>query len=99
MRHPNDDLRVRPGRIGNRGRGTARPKSFVGQVMRAARKAGHTGRGFRREARNPGSRFGRGRSAAMALSLRSPSRRVVIIVGASGLFSRASYSIPCEVES
>jgi type IV secretory pathway VirD2 relaxase len=78
MKLPPDDLRIRPGRIGNRGRGAARAKSFVGQVMQAARKAGHTGRGFGREARNAGSRFGRGRSAALALSLRSPSRRVVI---------------------
>jgi hypothetical protein len=78
MRPPSDDLRVRPGRIGDRGGGAARPKSFVGEVMRAARKAGHTGKGFGREARNSGSRFGRGRSTAMALSLRSPSRRVVI---------------------
>jgi type IV secretory pathway VirD2 relaxase len=78
MRHPNDDLRIRPGRIRDRGRSAARPKSFVGQVMRAARKAGHTGRGFGRERKNSASRFGRGRSAALTLSLRSPSRRVVI---------------------
>lgn len=78
MRQPSDDLRIRPGRIGDRGRGAARPRGFVGEVMRAARKAGHTGRGFGREGRNSGSRFGRGRSAALALSLRSPSRRVVI---------------------
>ena len=78
MRHPNDDLRIRPGRIRDRGRSAARPKSFVGQVMRAARKAGHIGKGFGREERSSASRFGRGRSAALALSLRSPSRRVVI---------------------
>ena len=78
MRQPEDDLRIRPGRIRDKGRGAARPKSFVGQVMRAARKAGHTGKGFGREGRRVGSRFGRGRSAALALSLRSPSRRVVI---------------------
>jgi len=75
---PGDHLRVRPGRIRDRGRGAAKPKSFVGQVMRAARKAGHTGKGFGRQGNNSGSRFGRGRSAALALSLRSPSRRVVI---------------------
>src|SRR6195952_2480906 len=46
--------------------------------MRAARKAGHTGRGFGRKEGGSGSRFGRGRSAALTLSLRSPSRRVVI---------------------
>jgi type IV secretory pathway VirD2 relaxase len=78
MKHPYDDLRIRPGRIRDRGRGAARPKSFVGQVMRAARKAGHTGKGFGRERRSTGSRFGRGRSAALAQSFRSPSRRVVI---------------------
>src|SRR5579872_5313755 len=78
MSHPNDDLRIRPGRIRDKGGGSARSKSFVGEVMRAARKAGHTGKGFGREGRNSSSHFGRGRSAALALSLRSPSRRVVI---------------------
>jgi hypothetical protein len=77
--NPRDnDLYIRPGRIRDGGRGAARPKSFVGQVMRAAKKAGHTGKGFGRQGGNTGSRFGRGRSAALALSLRSPSRRVVI---------------------
>jgi len=51
------------------GRGAGRPKTFVGQVMRAARKAGHTGPGFGRSARGSRSRFGRGRGAALALSL------------------------------
>jgi type IV secretory pathway VirD2 relaxase len=78
MNSRDDELRIRPGRIRDRGRGAARPKTFVGQVMRAARKAGHAGKGFGREKGGSGSRFGRGRSAALALSLRSPSRRVVI---------------------
>jgi type IV secretory pathway VirD2 relaxase len=78
MKQPDDSLRVRPGRIGDGGRGAAKPRSFVGQVMRAARKAGHTGTGFGQPGRSFGSRFGRGRSAALALSLRSPSRRVVM---------------------
>ncbi len=78
MKQPDNDLRIRPGRIRDSGRGAARPKSFVGQVLRAARKAGHTGKGFGRQGRSSGSRFGRGRSAALALSLRSPSRRVVM---------------------
>src|SRR5260370_41766532 len=55
-----DELRIRPGRIRDRGRGSARPKTFVGEVMRAARKAGHTGNGFGREKRGSGSSFGRG---------------------------------------
>ena len=78
MKPRDDDLRIRPGRIRDRGRGAARPKSFVGEVMRAARKAGHTGKGFSPEGGGGRSRFGRGRSASLALSLRSPSRRVVI---------------------
>ena len=66
-----DDLTPHPGRI--------RDKSFVGQVMRAAKKAGHTGRRFGGTSRRcSGSRFGRGRRAALAASLRSHSRRVVI---------------------
>ena len=78
MKLRDDELRIRPGRIRDKGRGAARPKSFVGEVMRAARKAGHTGRGVGRKEGGSGSRFGRGRSAALALSLRSPSRRVMI---------------------
>jgi type IV secretory pathway VirD2 relaxase len=78
MKPRDHEVRVRPGRIRDKGSGTVKPKSFVGQVMRAARKAGHTGRGFGREGRQGDSRFGRGRPAALALSLRSPSRRVVI---------------------
>lgn len=73
-----DDLRVRPGRVGNAGRGGGRPQSFAGQVMRAARKAGHTGPGLGRGARGGTSGFGRGRAAAAAMALRSPQRRVVV---------------------
>ena len=79
MKAPDDDLRVRPGRIRDKGRGAGRPKTFVGQVMRAARKAGHTGKGFGRQATSSRSGFGRGRSASLALSLRNPSRRVVVM--------------------
>lgn len=80
MRRSDDDLRVRPGRIRDRGRGAAKPKSFVAQVMRAAKKAGHTGSAFGRPRGDSGSRFGRGRSAALALSLRSTGRRVVVMI-------------------
>jgi len=70
-----NDLRIRPGRIRNGGRG-AQPKSFVAQVMRAAQKAGHVGP--RLGSRGGRSTFGRGRAAAAAASLRSPSRRVLV---------------------
>jgi len=75
VRVPEDDLRIRPGRARDGGR-SAKPKSFVAQVLRAAQKAGHVGS-------DPGGRrgrstFGRGRSAAIAASLRSPSRRVLV---------------------
>lgn len=73
-----DEIRIRLGRIRNR-TNLAKPKSFVGQVMRAARKAGYTGKGFGRKGRGGSSGFGRGRSAALALSLWSPGRRVVVM--------------------
>ena len=75
-----DDIHLRPGRIHHGNQGTKRPKSFVGEVMRAAKKAGHTGRTFGRTGGTKGrSTFGRGRRAALSLSSRSPGRRVVIM--------------------
>ncbi|WP_174241434.1 DUF3363 domain-containing protein [Caulobacter sp. S45] len=72
-----DEVSVRLGRI-RHSRG-AEAKSFVGQVMQAARKAGQTGRVFGSRRQGGGSsRFGRGRAAAIGRSLRSPTRRVVI---------------------
>jgi type IV secretory pathway VirD2 relaxase len=73
-----DDLRVRPGRIHQGNRGGKRPKTFVGEVMRAAKKAGHVGNSFRSSQGRSRSRFGRGRRAALAISLRSNARRVVM---------------------
>jgi len=74
-----DDLRVRPGRISHGNKGARKTKSFVGQVMRAAKKAGHTGPHFGGGGRKASrSTFGRGRNAALALSLKSPSRRVAV---------------------
>lgn len=79
MKQRDNEIRVRPGRIRDHGRGLSRPKSFVGQVMRAAEKAGHVGDSFGRGKGGASrSRFGRGRRAALSLSLRSTSRRVVM---------------------
>ena len=47
-----DDIHLRPGRIRHGNQGAKRPKSFVGEVMRAAKKAGHTGEGLRADRRN-----------------------------------------------
>jgi type IV secretory pathway VirD2 relaxase len=77
MRVRDDDLQVRPGKIRHSSAGNA--KSFAGEVMQAARKAGHTGRSFGgRQNATGASRFGRGRAASVMRSLRSPARRVVI---------------------
>jgi type IV secretory pathway VirD2 relaxase len=73
-----DDLRVRPGRIQHGNRGGKRPQTFVGEVMRAARKAGHVGNSFRSSQGRSRSRFGRGRRAAVSIRLRSNARRVVM---------------------
>jgi type IV secretory pathway VirD2 relaxase len=79
MSQRDNEVRVRPGRIRDSGRGLSRPKSFVGQVLRAAKKAGHVGHSFGRGKGGASrSRFGRGRRAALSLSLRSTSRRVVM---------------------
>ena len=75
-----DDFNPRPGRIRHGNRGAKRPKSFVGEVMRAAKKAGHRGQTFRQSSGTAGrSTFGRGRRAALSLASRSPSRRVVVM--------------------
>ncbi len=69
MNRRDDDLRVRPGRI--------RDTSFVGQAMRAAKKAGHSGKRFGGGNRATSrSTFGRGRRLSLAAT--SNARRVVI---------------------
>ncbi|WP_316227993.1 relaxase/mobilization nuclease domain-containing protein [Bradyrhizobium sp. SZCCHNR3015] len=73
-----DDLRVRPGRINHGNRAGKRPQTFVGEVMRAAKRAGHVGDSFRSSQGRSRSRFGRGRRAAVSIQLRSNSRRVVM---------------------
>lgn len=72
-----DELRIRPGRIHHGNRGARRPQTFVGEVMRAAKKAGHVGSTFRSSQGKSRSRFGRGRRAAVSIRLRSDARRVV----------------------
>jgi type IV secretory pathway VirD2 relaxase len=75
MTRRDDDLHVRPGRIGH-GRDA---KSFVGEVTKATRKAGHLGRSFSAKRAPTGkSNFGRGRAAALGRSIRSLARRVAI---------------------
>ena len=66
-----DDLHVRPGRIRHGNQGAKRPKTFVGEVMRAAKKAGHRRQHASAGAAGPQGRstFGRGRRAALSLSL------------------------------
>jgi type IV secretory pathway VirD2 relaxase len=75
-----DDFNPRPGRIHHGNQGAKRPKSFVGEVMRAAKKAGHRGQTFKRSGGFAGrSTFGRGRQAALSLASRSSGRRVVVM--------------------
>src|SRR5208282_5083414 len=80
MTMQDDDFNPLPGRIRHGNRGAKRPKTFVGEVMRAAKKAGHRGQAFRQSSGTAGrSTFGRGRRAALSLASRSPSRRVVVM--------------------
>lgn len=75
MSDRDDDFRVRPGRIGNRGSG--RHKPFVHQVLRAAKKEGGEGGGGA-AGRHRGSRFGRGGAAFGRSRLLGAQRRVVV---------------------
>lgn len=72
------DFRVRPGRI--RESRAPHQKSFISQVLRAAKKAGHVS-GHAKGARASGygrSGFGRGRIRFSRSRLFSPARRVVV---------------------
>ncbi|MEM9763211.1 MAG: type VI secretion protein, partial [Pseudomonadota bacterium] len=76
MTNRENDIRIKPGRIRDKGPSTKRAQSFVGQVMQAARKAGHTG--YRFGGPKGGSRFGRGKFVRTARGLSNARRRVVI---------------------
>ncbi|MER9586288.1 DUF3363 domain-containing protein [Mesorhizobium sp. M0276] len=82
MSEGDSDFRVRPGRI--RGTRVPKAKSFVNQVLRAAKRAGHTdgaSRSAPRSGRSPvlgRSSFGRGRINFSRNRLFSSSRRVVV---------------------
>ncbi|MEQ8451141.1 MAG: DUF3363 domain-containing protein [Nitratireductor sp.] len=72
------DFRIRPGRI--RDKRVPRQKSFINQVIRAAKKSGHvsgSGAGGRGSGYGRSS-FGRGRTRFARARLFSPSRRVVV---------------------
>ena len=79
MSDRDNGMRIRPGRIRNKGTSARKAQSFVGQVMGAARKAGHTGYKLNgSKGRGRGSQFGRGRFAGAARGLARTQRRVVV---------------------
>ncbi|WOJ88345.1 DUF3363 domain-containing protein [Methylocapsa polymorpha] len=94
MSDSGEDFRVRPGRI--RGARAGKPKSFINQVVRAAKKAGHqasqTGAGKRTGLGR--STFGRGRIAFSRNRLFSTSRRVVVKARIARHHGRAFRSAP-----
>ncbi|MBY6243674.1 DUF3363 domain-containing protein [Methylosinus sp. Sm6] len=77
MSREENDFRVRPGRV--RTTRGPKPKSFVAEVLKAARKAGPaTPQSGARSAAPGGSGFGRGRAAFGRARLFDPGRRVVV---------------------
>lgn len=72
-----DDVRLRPGRIRNGSPPARRATRFVGEVMRAARKTGHTGKRFGGSSSGR-SIGGRGRFAQTAKGFSRDTRRVII---------------------
>lgn len=68
-----DDFKLRPGRIGDR---TGGDRTFVGQALAAANRAG----GLARRPSGGSSRFGRGRAASLAATRRGdPSARGAVV--------------------
>lgn len=92
------DFCVRPGRI--RSTSAPRPKSFINQVLRAAKRAGHTDSASSsgpRGGRSPvlgRSSFGRGRINFSRTRLFSSSRRVVVAARIARHSGRAFRSAP-----
>ncbi len=66
MTRRDDEMRVRPGRIARGNKGAHKAKSYVTQVMRAAKKARHVGARFGGAGKKGRrSTFGRGRKATL----------------------------------
>ncbi len=89
-----EDFRVRPGRI--RSTRAGKSKSFINQVLRAAKKAGHQA-SQAGEGKHTGlgrSTFGRGRIAFSRTRLFSTSRRVVVKARIARHQGRAFRSAP-----
>ena len=92
MSSRDDEVRVRPGRIGNRGGG--KPKSFVNQVLRAAKRAGGSGESVGRPVRHGRSSFGRGRSSFGPSRLLGSQRRVLVKARIARGSSRSARAAP-----
>ncbi len=93
MNSSDEDFRVRLGRIRDRGGG----KSFIDQVLRAAKKAGHGGTyaaGRRASSRSGRSIFGRGHLAFARSRFFAGHRRVVVKARVVRHAGRASRSAP-----
>ena len=79
-----DDFNPRTGRIHHGNQGSSRQKSFVGEVMRAAKKSRPPRPNVQAKQRDCGrSTFDRGRQAALSLASPSSSRRVVVMQAGS----------------
>jgi type IV secretory pathway VirD2 relaxase len=95
MSEGDSDFRIRPGRI--RSTRAPKPKSFINQVLRAAKRAGHVsahGAPGRRASSYGRSTFGRGRISFSRARLFSPSRRVVVKARIARHQGRAFRSAP-----
>jgi len=94
MSDSGEDFRIRPGRI--RGTRAGKQKSFINQVLRAAKKAGHSGSqtGAGKRTGLGRSTFGRGRIAFSRNRLFSTSRRVVVKARIARHQGRAFHSAP-----
>lgn len=86
------DFRIRPGKVGDRGRRSARARGLVAQVLRVAARSGGGGRrtaGWGGSRQRGQSNFGRGRTSFARSRLFGSRRRVLVKMVPVTRFSRS----------
>jgi type IV secretory pathway VirD2 relaxase len=73
-----DDFKIRPGRVKDRGNRSAKPKSLVAQVRAQLNKSGRVGNPGGSHGKRGSGRHGRGRTALLRLRANQGGRRVLV---------------------
>ena len=73
-----DDFKIRPGRVKDRGSRSAKPKSLVAQIRAQMNKSGRVGNPGGPHGKRGTGRHGRGRTALLRMSANQGGRRVLV---------------------